>query len=217
MRKAKLEKIVQAVRAAASGNEGRYHRSGHSGLAGLRPYAGRDAVGPQPARSDRGAHQGARSRRDDPLGCTGRSRGRDHEPGGAVMKGWIVRPQRRFHDGIKVISLEYGLTPTVIATVNDELAEAPVHASVIAAAPEMLEALKTLHSNFGGRSHEGLDCRFDRESRREDRMKTCSCGRSFVSVPQTAQYFSDDGLAGWYWNCSCRSTMYLPGLVWRIS
>jgi hypothetical protein len=64
------------------------------------------------------------------------------------MKGWIVRPQRRFHDGIKVISLEYGLTPTVIATVNDELAEAPVHASVIAAAPEMLEALKTLHSNF---------------------------------------------------------------------
>lgn len=41
-------------------------------------------------------------------------------------------------------------------------------------------------------------------------MKTCSCGKEYIVAPETAQYHADVCPPGWYWNCSCRSTLYSP-------
>lgn len=44
--------------------------------------------------------------------------------------------------------------------------------------------------------------------------KVCSCcSRSFESVPNDAELFDDPGLGGFYWNCSCGTTLYVPCLL----
>lgn len=42
-------------------------------------------------------------------------------------------------------------------------------------------------------------------------VKTCSCGLSFIAIPETAKYHaSGDVFEGWYWDCVCRSTLFVP-------
>lgn len=42
-------------------------------------------------------------------------------------------------------------------------------------------------------------------------MKSCSCGLKFQDIPKDAKYFDDgDKIKGWFWQCSCNSTVFLP-------
>lgn len=41
-------------------------------------------------------------------------------------------------------------------------------------------------------------------------LKICSCGREFHSMPAKAKYNPAEGLRGWFWECSCNSTLYVP-------
>jgi hypothetical protein len=42
-------------------------------------------------------------------------------------------------------------------------------------------------------------------------IKICSCGFEFFSVPARARFLdSDDDLRGWYFECSCFSTVFVP-------
>ena len=41
--------------------------------------------------------------------------------------------------------------------------------------------------------------------------KTCTCGKHFESIPKNARFHSsDDEFEGWYWDCSCGSTLFVP-------
>lgn len=45
------------------------------------------------------------------------------------------------------------------------------------------------------------------------RFKVCGCGKVFKSVPQDARVHLDPEeptLSGYYWNCDCRSTLFVP-------
>lgn len=39
-------------------------------------------------------------------------------------------------------------------------------------------------------------------------MKKCSCGKTYSLVPKQAKLFIDDKLSGYYYNCSCGSTIF---------
>ena len=44
-------------------------------------------------------------------------------------------------------------------------------------------------------------------------MKTCACGKTFLTIPENARFFvPDEGefSHGWWWDCDCRSTLFLP-------
>jgi hypothetical protein len=46
-------------------------------------------------------------------------------------------------------------------------------------------------------------------------MKRCACGIIYKGVPSFADlHASGDDLAGFYWNCACGSTLFLP---WRTT
>lgn len=41
-------------------------------------------------------------------------------------------------------------------------------------------------------------------------IKVCKCGKKHNTIPATAKYFKDDSeLSGWYWDCSCNSTLFV--------
>lgn len=44
--------------------------------------------------------------------------------------------------------------------------------------------------------------------------RTCSCGRVHDIIPATARYqksaLEGDPLAGWYWECECGTTLFIP-------
>lgn len=38
----------------------------------------------------------------------------------------------------------------------------------------------------------------------------CSCGEEHYLVPANAKESFEDRFSGYYWNCSCKSTLFLP-------
>jgi len=42
------------------------------------------------------------------------------------------------------------------------------------------------------------------------RPKKCSCGKHFARVPEDAILQEDEEMSGWYWNCECKSTLFMP-------
>lgn len=39
----------------------------------------------------------------------------------------------------------------------------------------------------------------------------CSCGRAHFEIPKTARFQNEgDALDGWYFECACRSTLFIP-------
>ena len=41
------------------------------------------------------------------------------------------------------------------------------------------------------------------------KTKTCSCGQAFDRLPVGATHSDDDGFGGYYWNCDCKSTLFI--------
>lgn len=41
-------------------------------------------------------------------------------------------------------------------------------------------------------------------------MKTCGCGNHYEEVPSFAKYSPDPWLGGYYWECVCGSTLFVP-------
>jgi hypothetical protein len=41
-------------------------------------------------------------------------------------------------------------------------------------------------------------------------LKTCACGAEHKDLPPTTKYHSDDAFAGFYFNCQCGSTLFVP-------
>jgi len=39
-------------------------------------------------------------------------------------------------------------------------------------------------------------------------MKTCGCGKHYEVIPAGARAFIDEGMGGFYFNCSCNSTLF---------
>lgn len=46
--------------------------------------------------------------------------------------------------------------------------------------------------------------------RRMSTTKTCSCGKGHELIPADARHSDDPYLGGYYWECSCRSTLFAP-------
>jgi hypothetical protein len=40
-------------------------------------------------------------------------------------------------------------------------------------------------------------------------MKTCQCGRVYARIPAHARYHADAFFGGWYWECACKSTLFV--------
>jgi hypothetical protein len=40
-------------------------------------------------------------------------------------------------------------------------------------------------------------------------VRICSCGKHHPLIPTHARYLADDELSGWYWECTCGSTLFL--------
>ncbi len=38
--------------------------------------------------------------------------------------------------------------------------------------------------------------------------KICSCGKIHDHIPKTAILQEDEIIHGWFWNCSCKSTLF---------
>jgi hypothetical protein len=51
--------------------------------------------------------------------------------------------------------------------------------------------------------------------------KTCACGEHHDRIPESARYQppgdSFDWLAGWFWECECRSTMFVAALIPEVA
>lgn len=42
-------------------------------------------------------------------------------------------------------------------------------------------------------------------------IRQCSCGKPHLKIPENAKFHdSDDSFAGYYFNCSCGSTIFVP-------
>lgn len=43
-------------------------------------------------------------------------------------------------------------------------------------------------------------------------MKTCSCGKVWLTIPSHAKLkiSGDEFLDGYYWECVCKSTLFVP-------
>lgn len=41
-------------------------------------------------------------------------------------------------------------------------------------------------------------------------LKTCSCGFEHKDLPPTTKYGGDDAFKGFYFNCQCGSTLFVP-------
>lgn len=41
-------------------------------------------------------------------------------------------------------------------------------------------------------------------------IKHCACGNNFVHVPSYAFFQNEGKFSGYFWNCSCKSTLFLP-------
>lgn len=41
------------------------------------------------------------------------------------------------------------------------------------------------------------------------KTKTCSCGQAFDRLPVVATHSDDEGFGGYYWNCDCKSTLFI--------
>lgn len=41
-------------------------------------------------------------------------------------------------------------------------------------------------------------------------LKTCSCGKQFNEIPDSAKRNTNSILPGWYFNCACGSTLVIP-------
>lgn len=39
-------------------------------------------------------------------------------------------------------------------------------------------------------------------------FKVCPCGVEHRTIPSTARYIKDEFFGGWYWECSCGSTIF---------
>lgn len=38
--------------------------------------------------------------------------------------------------------------------------------------------------------------------------RVCSCGKIHTEIPENHQYLEDPDFGGYYWNCSCGSTLF---------
>jgi hypothetical protein len=42
-------------------------------------------------------------------------------------------------------------------------------------------------------------------------MKTCTCGKHYETIPPEAKYLNDGSeFSGYYWNCECKTTLFVP-------
>lgn len=45
-------------------------------------------------------------------------------------------------------------------------------------------------------------------------QKECrACGLTYLRVPEIARVSTDPDMGGWYWECVCKSTLYVPAIV----
>lgn len=52
---------------------------------------------------------------------------------------------------------------------------------------------------------------FTEQNKRMTPLKVCSCGEVYLRVPESAQFFDDPDMGGYYWDCpACLSTLYVP-------
>lgn len=51
---------------------------------------------------------------------------------------------------------------------------------------------------------------FDLLDAQKTRKVCACCSRSFESVPNDAEFLVDPDLGGFYWNCSCGTTLFVP-------
>lgn len=40
--------------------------------------------------------------------------------------------------------------------------------------------------------------------------KVCGCGEVYDRLPEGTKLSDDEGCGGYYWNCSCNSTLFIP-------
>lgn len=80
--------------------------------------------------------------------------------------------------------------------------------------PEILEILTCMNSAFCEASKNGIKvCPQERLLE----MKQCSCGKTFSEIPKDARFHnSGDEFQGWYWECPCRSTLFIQSKIDRI-
>ncbi len=50
----------------------------------------------------------------------------------------------------------------------------------------------------------------DKQLNSPKKCNTSECDKAWIVVPKTARYGGNGPLKGWYWECNCGSTMFLP-------